>query len=140
MVLPFAPTVSLIAFTKICTFTSLLPATTNAAPLCAVNAFAAASIPAFKVASTPLIVPPFTAFNKPSAIAPISEGRHKYFSSALEPVILATVSKWICLLIEIFFSSIFLPTAYCFANSTGLNQVPKKSALKETIAFALSKW
>ncbi len=87
----------------------------------------------------PVISPPFTALNKAAAIIGNSEGRHKYFSSALEPVILATVSKWICLLIAGFFSSNFFPTAYCLANSTGLNQVPKKSALKETMAFAFSK-
>ena len=117
----------------------MLPATTTAAPLFSVNALAAASIPFLVAASTPVTSAPLTAFNKPNAIAPISEGRHKYFSSALEPVKLATVSKWICLLIAGAFSLIFLPTAYCLANSTGLNQVPKKSALKETIAFALSK-
>ena len=94
MVVPFAPMALLIAFTIICSFTLLLPDTTNAAPLFAVKAFAAALIPAFNVASLmPLISPPFTALNKAAATKGNSEGRHKYFSSALEPVKLATVSK-----------------------------------------------
>ena len=140
MEVPLAPIASLIALTIICSCTLLLPDTTKAAPLLAVNVFAAASMPAFNLASViPVISPPFTAASKAAATNGNSEGRHKYLSSALEPVMLATVSKWMCLLIAGFFSSIFLPTAYCLANSTGLNQVPKKSALKETMAFAFSK-
>ena len=119
----------------------MLPATTSAAPLFSNKAFAAFWIPAFKVASEiPVTPPPLTALNKAAAIAPVSEGRCKYFSSAFEPVRLATLSKCMCLLMLGFFSLIFLPVAYCLEKATGLNQVPKKSAPKLTIAFAFSKW
>ena len=76
IVLPLAPIASLMAFTIICKLTSLLPQTTRPAPLFAVNAAAASSIPLVSEASLiagAVTAPPNLA-NKANAIAAVSDG------------------------------------------------------------------
>ena len=94
MVVPTAPIAWLMAFTTNCMFTSLLPQTTRADPLAASKALAACSTASFvNLSAIPVTSCPLMALNNATATEPVSEGRIKCFSSALDPVKLATLSK-----------------------------------------------
>src|SRR4051812_10635698 len=95
MVVPLAPIAALIAFTITWMFASLLPQTTNAAPLLAFKAATAVSIPLFNFASA--IAGAVTATPnlaaRAKATAPVSDGLWVYRSSALLPVRLIILSN-----------------------------------------------
>jgi hypothetical protein len=67
----------LMAFTTICTFLSLLPETTSAAPVFAFRSAAAFSMPFFSLASAMAgaDTEPSMAASSASATCPVSEGR-----------------------------------------------------------------
>ena len=124
----------LIWFTTIWILASLLPATTSVEPFSAAIKASAT----FFMAGI-LQLPPFKALYKSATAKPSSLGWITILVSAFAPVKLKCDSIWKCLFISILSPVNFLPCTYCFVNSIGETQVPKKSAPKLTITFALSK-